>query len=231
MPKTKDAFALRKLYYELLTHAVQTGTTDIDELPKINKYIGINLFDIIIKYLNNIDDNHIDSIKIPIDDFNSQRDSANLTMELIRKLKRRSDKLDKHNQRIYKYVDAVTNKLIDEKNTDDCIQKIRRAKTLISKYASIDRVFSEYADVLREKFREIALDLEKIFLKNFGERLQKARYKKKLSRKEIADRLGMTEGGYGFYERGERELSLFKVYRLAKFLEVSADWLLGIDIR
>ena len=61
----------------------------------------------------------------------------------------------------------------------------------------------------------------------FNEKLIQLRQRKKVSRKEMAKFLGMTEVAYGCYERGERTPNIEKICQLADYFEISVDELLG----
>ena len=60
------------------------------------------------------------------------------------------------------------------------------------------------------------------------QRLKEAREKKGLSQKEIATILKTTQEQYSRYERGERALPITHYITLAKFYNVSIDYLVGL---
>ena len=61
----------------------------------------------------------------------------------------------------------------------------------------------------------------------FAERLQTARQQRKLTQKEVAAHLNMTERSYQHYEGGTRRPNFEVLVSLADFLNVSTDYLLG----
>lgn len=61
----------------------------------------------------------------------------------------------------------------------------------------------------------------------FAERLQIARLQRKLTQKEVAAHLNMTERSYQHYEGGTRRPNFEVLVSLADFLNVSTDYLLG----
>ncbi len=66
----------------------------------------------------------------------------------------------------------------------------------------------------------------------FSERLKKARKEKGFLQRELAEMLGISRVGYGYWETGTREPNFKKLILLAKYLEVSTDYLLGVtDIK
>ncbi len=52
---------------------------------------------------------------------------------------------------------------------------------------------------------------------------------KNLTRDEIADKLEMSVSGYSKLERGEVDISLSRLYRIADILEVSVSQILNFD--
>lgn len=63
----------------------------------------------------------------------------------------------------------------------------------------------------------------------FCARLKNLRKEKKLTQKELADILGVSQGSYAKWENGKRELSLWYLCLLAEQFHVSTDYLLGLD--
>ena len=59
-------------------------------------------------------------------------------------------------------------------------------------------------------------------------RLKDIREDKDLLQKQIAIILGITRQQYGLYENGDRDLPIEKLYKLAEFYNISADYILGL---
>jgi len=59
------------------------------------------------------------------------------------------------------------------------------------------------------------------------ERLKTLRKRHKLTQKDIANYLGMTESGYGYYEQGRNEPSIETLQKLAVKYNVSISYLTG----
>ena len=59
--------------------------------------------------------------------------------------------------------------------------------------------------------------------------IKKFRELKSLTRDEVADKLEMSVSGYSKLERGEVDISLSKLYRIADILEVSVSQILNFD--
>ena len=63
----------------------------------------------------------------------------------------------------------------------------------------------------------------------FNENLKFARERKKISQKEMAERIGVAKSTYSLYESGNREPNVQTIKKIADILNVSADELLGIS--
>lgn len=60
-------------------------------------------------------------------------------------------------------------------------------------------------------------------------RLKQLRESKELLQSDVANFLGISTSGYGFYETGKRTMPSNKAKKLAEFFNVSMDYLLGND--
>ena len=61
-------------------------------------------------------------------------------------------------------------------------------------------------------------------------RLRQVREKNEMLQRDVANFLGISTSAYGFYETGARSMSAETAKRLAKFFNVSVDYLLGVII-
>ena len=66
--------------------------------------------------------------------------------------------------------------------------------------------------------------------KNLAEKLKSARLSTGLTRKQVAERIGISYAVLAHYETGEREPSLNVLYGLAKLYKVSVDHLLDVTV-
>lgn len=66
-------------------------------------------------------------------------------------------------------------------------------------------------------------------MKNYGERLRAARKRNGLTQTELAERLGITQKSYQRMETGNHDLKMSTIQVLCKTLDISADWLMGIE--
>ncbi len=63
---------------------------------------------------------------------------------------------------------------------------------------------------------------------NYAQRLKDLREDKDLTQADIAKILKTSQAYYGQYENGKRELPFFRAIELAKFYNVSLDYIAGI---
>lgn len=61
----------------------------------------------------------------------------------------------------------------------------------------------------------------------FSSRLKSIRTSKKLTQKQLANFLGITENAYQNYEYGKREPDIAGLITLADYFDVSLDYLVG----
>lgn len=58
-------------------------------------------------------------------------------------------------------------------------------------------------------------------LKNLGSRIQELRKKNNLTQSELAEKIGLSTNFIGMVERGERNTSVDKIFKLAKAFNIS----------
>lgn len=63
------------------------------------------------------------------------------------------------------------------------------------------------------------------------QRLRDIREDKDLSQKDVASVLGITVQQYSLYERGDREIPFHHAITLAKFYNISLDYIAGLTSR
>ncbi len=66
---------------------------------------------------------------------------------------------------------------------------------------------------------------------NMGEKLYSLRIEKKLTQKQLADRIGLAISAVSSYESGSRYPSFETLIKLARIFHVSTDYLLGLTER
>ena len=65
-------------------------------------------------------------------------------------------------------------------------------------------------------------------MSTFPARLQEVREKRGLSKKQLAETLQITPRAYQYYEEGKREPPYDRLVDLARELDISIDYLLGL---
>lgn len=66
-------------------------------------------------------------------------------------------------------------------------------------------------------------------INGLGKRLKVARINSGMSRKQVAERLGISESIIGLYETESRQPSLHVLVKLASLYKVTTDYLLGCE--
>lgn len=66
-------------------------------------------------------------------------------------------------------------------------------------------------------------------INGLSKRLQMARINVELSRKQVADLIGVSESTIGLYESANRQPSLSNLIKLASVYKVTTDYLLGCE--
>lgn len=61
----------------------------------------------------------------------------------------------------------------------------------------------------------------------FGRRIQKLREKRRVSRKTMAELIGISRTSLGNYERGDRAPDIIVASKIADYFDISMDELLG----
>ena len=64
-------------------------------------------------------------------------------------------------------------------------------------------------------------------MNKFAERLRELRTEKGMSRKEIAEKLGVLQRNISYWELGQRECGFDMLIKISEVLDVSIDYLLG----
>ena len=66
---------------------------------------------------------------------------------------------------------------------------------------------------------------------NMGEKLKSLRIEKKLTQRQVADRIGLAISAVSSYESGARYPSYDTLIKLSRIFHVSTDYLLGLTNR
>jgi transcriptional regulator with XRE-family HTH domain len=63
----------------------------------------------------------------------------------------------------------------------------------------------------------------------FQERLRTARTESGLTQKQVYEKLNLSPNGYASYEQGRTEPNLATLKKICEILDVSADYLIGLQ--
>lgn len=134
--------------------------------------------------------------------------------------------LTRHNDRLLRY--AVH--LVDKYDVDEIIQsKVRRAKNLSDRYADAARSVQDLQKKIYKLIMAIEDCREEKYRRRFSERLREARAAAGMTQLQVANKLEMTASGYNQYETARRDPSIPTLIKIARILNRSADWLLGLS--
>ena len=82
---------------------------------------------------------------------------------------------------------------------------------------------------MSNKFILISIKCKKRFkMSNFAERLKELRIEKRLSQEEVAKSIGVSQAAIARWERGLQIPNVDYAVTIAKFFNVSTDYLLGV---
>ena len=104
----------------------------------------------------------------------------------------------------------------------------QRADELQKKYDEIANTLTIFSTIIRRDIGKLECEISNYYSKTFAARLKETRKNKGLTQVQIATDLGMSQSGYISYEMARREPSLPTLAKIAKILETSTDWLLGL---
>lgn len=241
--KTKDAFAVNLL----LVHAY-----DYHFFERLGKgFYGVEYDDKIEKSFNSLVTNinsHVkpypyiydeDVLDIYVNEamkalkefdyarVNFIKDCMNQMLENIKAYK---EKIRRHCERLDRY----SKKWLEKISSDETLT----AKQIRLKTLRVGKLSRNYYEVLgdvnylgyliKERIKKIENSSEKVTQGIFATRLREARIEAGYTQKDLATKLGMTQGGYTQYENVGREPTLSNLVYLARILNRSTDWLLGM---
>lgn len=155
-------------------------------------------------------------------------DTIDTLEEKLRRIKATHDRLEKYRHLIEKHSQRCDryNKRKAAALSVTLSELKRYAPTLEYFTAGLDCV--ELADKLAKLYYELEKQIQERYRKEFTTRLKQARLKAGLKQKELGDLVQVSPQGFSLYERGERDIPIHTVIRLAKVLNISGDEILGL---
>ena len=98
---------------------------------------------------------------------------------------------------------------------------------VVARYSVIAQI-EQLVKVIDEARAELITRIKKYNREVFASRLKSARQVKNITQQELAQKIGMTQNSYSSYEIGRAEPPLTTLIRLARELNCTTDWLLGL---
>lgn len=232
MLKTKKAFALRGLYETLLSIVGEEFIPSYKERANVGELA-------LVDYLNSIDGQTEEVLLSYLDrdraDFFETATGVELAEKELEQCRERQKVLNAeceiiavHVKKLHEYERRIFEKVLSQGFSDNLKEKGNRIKELIRKYDWLNRLLFDYGVVLMKDEKILESDFQSECRKAFGKRLRQARLERKYSMEFVAEKIGITRNGYGNYELGIRDLPTPTIYKLARILDVSLDWLFGL---
>lgn len=237
MPKTQNAFAFRGLYnalyaacgfdYYVPTYRQRVNFCD-DDVEAEQEYL--NSPDAIIEetLLKYIDGGEIENVGRAFPKFKRLEKMLSLGKARILKTRKIAESIERHIVSLQEYSSRILNEILSDGLNEKLKERGLRAKQFIRCYEWLLTLFKDYEEILSKDWLNTDSVFQRECRKEFGSRLRQARIAKNLSTNDLAKKLRLTRNGYGFYELGKRDLPTPTIYRLAKILGVSLDWLFGL---
>lgn len=148
-------------------------------------------------------------------------------------------RLEKYRKLIQRQIDAVQASETNFKSMKQAVNREMELESLQEKYKREQELAFDYilcipdyiTDLMidiNKKWQKLETRLQEMYREKFAERLRQARIKANLSRKNLGDAINISPNGFGLYETGKREPTLTSLIRLARTLNVTTDWLIGV---
>ena len=140
-------------------------------------------------------------------------------------------RVENHLRRLAKLATSLKEKFLTDESIDP---KLARAKMLrVNAFEVEYKVDGDYIKELAEQFDSMAQDMEYQsngrYRLTLTARLREARLNSKLTQANMASRLGLTPPAYTRYESGANEPPLVTLAKISNILDVTTDWLLGLE--
>lgn len=241
MPKTRDAFAFKKLYADFAQwqEKYQKAQREPSPPPSSEEFeyykahlegVAEGWFDVIRRYLS--------KYSLPPYEYPEKKslyDVAkfiskvlpNLEVELGNQVLKR---LERHIGRLKSYSQKIFADVLAQGFNDTLRTKGNRVNGLIHQYSYIAEMFKCFSETVQERNDRVNEEFQRFFRAEFGRRLKQARKAAKLTQQQLAELVGLkTFNAIAQYERGISDPSLPTLYRISKQFNCSADWLLGLQ--
>lgn len=228
-----------------------TGTTFGDVLreivanEKIDEYKGkiLNIFsgdlnlpagDTDLEIINNLPVGSIETNEKSIDTLHKilkrlqylQQVSQSSIMEITEKFNKVSGeiiifKMDRNN--------SIDDSIIGNEYLDELKKKAEDLMRQRENESTFSANLGELIPLVNNRILLIKSQLTQQYKMTFAERLRQARQAAGLRQQDLAERLERTQNGFAQFENAIREPDITTLARIAKILNVSLDWLCGIQ--
>lgn len=204
--KTKDAFALRSF--------------DMQEYLR-GKLVECGL-----------SSSALTTLDADINDFDDMQRARKSYVRLDEELKAFRNKIIRHGERLLKYQMTLTKDVakLDDDEYWFSIYKPRskRIADLSEQYTAIARKLIETEEIISGLIYNLDQYQRGYYIKIFATRLREARKAAGLTQAELAAQIGLKRNTYSFYEQARNEPNVSLLAILAKELNRSPNWFLGL---
>lgn len=233
MKKTRNAFALKKLYDVLLSlvgEEILPTYTDRQSCDALEPMEYLNSIAGQVEYTlrNYLDRNRKEFLESAETEMILAEKELELCRDRHKVLNSDCERIAEHVKRLQAYERRIFEKVLSQGLSDDLKEKGNRIKELIRKYNWLTRLLFDYGVVLMKDEKIYETDFQAECRKAFGKRLRQARKEARLNQKQIAERLGILQSSYAQYEITRRTPSLEMLAQISRILNRSTDWLLGL---
>jgi DNA-binding XRE family transcriptional regulator len=124
-------------------------------------------------------------------------------------------RLDKYNKKKSKSKRLKTIKL---QHSTSAMEYFRASLSVLELINKFKKLYCEIETKLQSRYRQ-----------EFANRLKHARQSLGLTQKQLGDLIQVSPQGFSLYERGERDVSVPTIIRLAKVLNMNGNQILGLE--
>ena len=134
-----------------------------------------------------------------------------------------NDRLMRHNERLKN----LSLRIIESAEvTPEISQRVKQVKEMSNNYAHIAGALIQRKEKIEGIMKQCRQKIEQAYREKFAANLKKARQKRGLTQRQLADMIQMSPNLIAPMELGNSQPSLMSLSRIAKALQVSADELL-----
>ena len=169
----------------------------------------------------------VNAFVVDVDEFDTRCQELK---RLIDNLRGYFSRIEHHTDKLKSFSAVLADKIAssDESNKK-WRNQYRRAKELVDEYDKVLHAITHLVKKAKETYKASDAKIQLEYRKRFANRLRLARLGKNYPQYYIANELGLTVASYQHYEKGRREPSITNIFRLAKILGVTPNWLLGYE--